>query len=170
MQAADFGDVNITKGQAPASEVISLSNPNAQPVTVTDLQASAPFRIVTDTCRGTPVQGQASCTVTVQFAPTKLGASTGTLTVKSEAGPATAQLSGTGFVTLTIDIGPAAGTVTGDGFKCEKASCSEQITGPITLAAVSTGFKDWKDSCPLGNGAICGPLNLTADTTITAQF
>jgi hypothetical protein len=169
VQAADFGDVNISKGQA--AEVISVSNSNAHPVAITDLQASAPFSIVTDTCRGTPVQSQGSCTVTVQFAPTKLGASTGTLTVNSEAGPATAQLSGTGFVTLTIDIGPAGSTVTGDGFSCEKAQCSEPIKGPITLTAVSNGFKDWKGSCPNGNSATtCGPLNLTADTTITAEF
>ena len=171
VQAADFGLVNITKGQAPVSEVISVSNPNAQPVAISGLQASAPFSIVTDTCRGTPVQSQGSCTVTVQFAPTALGASTGTLTVDSAAGPSIAQLSGTGFVTLTINIVPIGGTVTGDSFECtEKNSCMEQITGPVTLAASPPGsFVDWMGACS-GKTVTCTLSTLTADTAVTAEF
>ena len=171
VQAANFGPVNITKGQAPVSEVITVSNPNAQPVAISGLQTSVPFSIVTDMCRSTPVQSQGSCTVTVQFAPTALGASTGTLTVDSEAGQSMAQLSGTGFVTLTIDIVPTAGTVTGDGFKCtEKASCMEQITGSVTLAASPPdSFVDWMGACS-GKTATCTLSTLTADTTVTAEF
>jgi hypothetical protein len=171
VQAADFGPVDITKGQAPVSEVISVSNPNSQPVAISGLQTSAPFNIVTDTCRGTPVQSRGSCTVTVQFAPTALGASTGTLTVDSAAGPSMAQLSGTGFVTLTIDIVPAVGTVTGDGFMCtEKASCLEQITGSVTLAASPPKtFVDWMGACS-GKTATCALSTLTADTTVMAEF
>jgi hypothetical protein len=171
VQAANFGPVNITKGQAPVSEVITVSNPNAQPVAISGLQTSVPFSIVTDTCRSTPVQSQGSCTVTVQFAPTALGASTGTLTVDSEAGQSMAQLSGTGVVTLTIDIVPTAGTVTGDGFKCtEKASCMEQITGSVTLAASPPdSFVDWMGACS-GKTATCTLSTLTADTTVTAEF
>jgi hypothetical protein len=171
VQAADFGPVDITKGQAPVSEVLSVSNPNSQPVAISGgFQTSAPFNIVTDTCRGT-VQSQGSCTVTVQFAPTALGTSNGTLTVDSAAGPSTAQLSGTGFVTLAIDIVPTGGTVTGDGFMCTaKASCLELITGSVTLAASPPGsFLDWTGACS-GKTATCTISTLTADTTVTAEF
>jgi hypothetical protein len=172
VQAANFDSVDITPGHAPASQDIAIGNPNAQPIEITGLQASAPFNVVADTCSNVTIQGQASCTITVQFAPTTLGASTGTLTVSSTAGQSTTQLSGTGFAKLTIDITPAGATVQDtSGFACNQAECTEQITGPVTLTATSKGFKDW------GNQGACagvvGPkctLNLTQDAIVTAEF
>jgi Abnormal spindle-like microcephaly-assoc'd, ASPM-SPD-2-Hydin len=170
VEAANFGPVDITKGQAPVSEVLLVSNPNSQPVAISGLQTSAPFTIVTDTCGGT-VQSQGSCTLTVQFAPTALGVTNGTLTVDSAAGPSLAPLSGTGFVTLTIDIAPAVGTVMGDGFMCsQKAACLELITGSVTLtASPRRGFLDWTGACS-GTIPTCALSTLTADTTVTAEF
>jgi hypothetical protein len=122
VQAADFDPVDITPGQAPASQDIAIRNPNTQPIEVTGVQASAPFSIATDSCSNVPIQGQASCSITVNFAPTTLGTSTGTLTVNSAAGQSTTQLSGTGFAELTIIITPVVGTVQSDsGFSCNQA-------------------------------------------------
>jgi hypothetical protein len=169
VQAADFNSVDITAGNAPASQDIAIGNPNTQPIEITGVQASAPFSIVADTCSNMPVQGQASCSITVQFTPTTLGANTGTLTVNSAAGQSTAQLSGTGFVELTIVIAPpGAGTVqTDSGFMCNQ-TCTEQVMGPVTLTATQKGFKDWKGACS-GFISSCTP-NLTADGTVTAEF
>jgi hypothetical protein len=169
VQAADFDPVDITPGQAPASQDIAIRNPNTQPIEITGVQASGPFSIATDTCSNVPIQGQASCSITVQFAPTTLGTSTGTLTVNSAAGQSTTQLSGTGFAELTIDITPVVGTVQSDsGFSCNQAQCIEQITGPVTLTATPEAFKGWKGPCSGQNS--CGPLNLTEDTTVTAEY
>ena len=172
VQAAEFDSVDITPGQTAATKDVPIHNPNTQAIEITGLQASAPFSIVADTCSNVSIQGQASCTITVQFAPTTLGASTGSLVVNSAAGQSTTQLSGTGFARLTIDIVPAGATVQDDsGFACRQAECTEQITGPVTLTAASKGFKDW------GNQGACsgviGPeckLNLTQDASVTAEF
>jgi hypothetical protein len=169
VQAADFDPVDITPGQAPASADITIRNPNTQPIEITGVQASGPFSIATDTCSNVPIQGQASCGITVHFAPTALGTSTGTLTVNSAAGQSTTQLSGTGFAELTIDITPVVGTVQSDsGVSCNQAECIEQITGPVTLTATPAAFKGWKGPCSGQNS--CGPLNLTEDTTVTAEY
>jgi hypothetical protein len=169
VQAADFDPVDITPGQAPASQDIAIRNPNTQPIEITGVQASAPFSIATDTCSNVPIQGQASCSITVHFEPTTLGTSTGTLTVNFAAGQSTTQLSGTGFAELTIDITPVVGTVQSDsGFSCNQAECIEQITGPVTLTATPKAFKGWKGPCSGQVG--CGPLNLTEDTTVTAVY
>jgi hypothetical protein len=59
---------------------------------------SATFANVSDTCTGTSLAPGASCTVTVRFGPTSLGAVTATLTAASQtpAVSATAALTGTG--------------------------------------------------------------------------
>ena len=170
VEVADFDSVDITPGQTPASKDISVRNPNTQPIEITALKAFAPFSIISDTCINVSIQGQASCTITLQFAPTNLGANTGSLVVNSAAGQSTTQLSGKGFAELTIDITPAVGMVQGDsGFTCNQAKCTEQITGPVTLTATPKGFKDWKGPCS-GHITSCGPLNLAADTTVTAEY
>lgn len=169
-QAADFKSVDITPGQTPASEDIAIRNPNTQPIEITAVQASAPFSITADTCTNAqPIQAQASCSITVLFAPTALGASTGTLTINSAAGQSTTQLSGTGYAELTISIIPKGKIVQDDsGLICDQSECTEQITGPVTLTAPSKGFKDWKGACS-GFIPSCA-LNLTADEMVTAEY
>ncbi len=167
---ADLGRVDITPGQPPASQQVTVTNSNPQPLLITGAQASAPFSVTPGTCStGQPIPAQGSCSITVQFAPTALGVSTATLTIDSSAGQSTAQLSGTGFAKLMIMV-VGGGTVQGDdGASCsspDPTGCADQVTAPITLTATpatsgdkTAVFKGW-----------CGPLDLTADASATAVF
>jgi len=175
--------VDITPGQPPASQQVTVTNSNPQPLVITGVQASAPFSATPGTCStGQSIPARGSCSITVQFAPTALGVSTATLTIDSSAGQSAAQLSGTGFVKLMIMV-VGGGTVQGDdGASCSSPDpngCADQVTAPITLTATPTatggkptGFKGWRGGACVAFGANqkCGPLGLTADASATAVF
>jgi hypothetical protein len=88
-------------------------------------------------------------------------------------------LTGTGFVILEIILtGTALGSVSSDlGFSCQ-SDCKKQITSSITLSESPadaspgvnpSGFAAWGGACA-GSEPTCGPLDLTADDQVTAQF
>ena len=185
VQPADFGQVDITPGQAPAGIPVAVSNPNTRELSITsaEITSGPAFTITVDNCSASTIPPHQSCSVTVQFAPTALGSSSGTLTIASAADqPATAQLTGTGFVILEIIFtGMGSGSVGSDaGFSCQ-SDCKEHITSSITLsespADAPSGknpyvFVGWgKGACAdSGSQETCGPLDLTADDQVTAQF
>ena len=91
-------------GSASAAQTVTVSNPNASAVSVSQLAVSGPFS-QTNTC-GASIAANGSCTVSVTFAPTAAGAATGTLTVASSApgSPLTVALSGTGTASATTNL------------------------------------------------------------------
>jgi len=88
-------------GQDSSAQTVTVSNPGSSAVSISQLAVSGPFT-QTSTC-GASLGADASCTVSVQFAPTATGAATGTLSVASNApgSPLTVGLSGTGITTST---------------------------------------------------------------------
>jgi hypothetical protein len=93
----DFEEVRTREA---ASQSFTLANSGGRatgPLTVT-LKGAAAFTTTGDTCTGTSLAPGVSCTVTVRFGPTSLGAVTATLTAasKTPAVSATAGLTGTG--------------------------------------------------------------------------
>jgi hypothetical protein len=177
--------VDITPGQTPAGIPVAVSNPNTRALSIVsaEITGDPAFSVTGDNCSVSTIPSHQSCSVTVQFAPTALGSSSGTLTVASAAGqPATAQLTGTGFVILEITFpGQGSGSVADSnlGFSCQ-TDCKEQITSSITLSESPTdtapginpnAFAGWGGACAdSGSDTTCGPLDLTADTQVTAQF
>jgi Divergent InlB B-repeat domain len=172
LQSAAFSPVDITPGQPAGTQVVTIRNPNTQPLLITGAHTAAPFSIAEDTCSAQSIPPQNSCNVTVQFAPTALGDDTQTLTIDSAAGQSTAQLTGTGFTELTITIrGDGSGSVSdGQEFTCS-SDCTEQITGPITLTAAPDAnnfFAGWGGDCQ-GSSTTC-QVPVTADSTVSADF
>jgi hypothetical protein len=179
---------DVTPGSAAGSATDSLTNPNATPVTVTGLQLAGGAFTLADpqACVGVLAPHQ-SCTFTVQFRPSALGATTATLSVQtSEAKTTTIRLDGTGYLTLTVTTKIFAGTVpdgavTADagGLSCP-GSCSVPITstGAITLTVDSSlvkvakgpRFDHWDAPCAGSGEPTCSLGQLTADTTVTANF
>jgi len=94
-----FGDVPA--GSTSAAQTFTVSNPGGTAASVSSISASAPFA-ETNTCGGSIAAG-GSCTVSVKFAPTSGGATSGTLSVISSApgSPLTVALSGTGVTSTT---------------------------------------------------------------------
>jgi F5/8 type C domain/Pectate lyase superfamily protein/Abnormal spindle-like microcephaly-assoc'd, ASPM-SPD-2-Hydin len=88
-------------GSTSAAQTVTVSNPGSSAATVSSVSAGAPFA-ETNTCGGSIAAG-GSCTVSVTYAPTATGASTGTLSVASSApgSPLTVALTGTGTSTTT---------------------------------------------------------------------
>jgi hypothetical protein len=101
----NFGPVDFT-GRHSVTLPETVRNPNARPLRITGAQTGTPYAITADACLAHPIPPQASCTITVQFAPTTLGASAQILTVDSTAGTSTTQLSGTSDAVLTISPPP----------------------------------------------------------------
>jgi hypothetical protein len=95
-----------------AAKTVTLTNTGSSSLTISAIGISGDFG-QTNTC-GTlpaPLAAGANCTISVTFAPTAVGARTGTLTVTDNAGgsPHTIPLTGSGWdFTLTA---PATGTV-----------------------------------------------------------
>jgi hypothetical protein len=83
---------------------VTVTNPNTSAVTISQLAVSGPFG-QTSTC-GATIAADASCTVSVTFAPTTTGTASGSLTVTSNApgSPLTVALSGTGTASSTTDL------------------------------------------------------------------
>ena len=99
---------NQTVGSTSAAQTVTVHNPNAAAVSVSQLAVSGPFT-QTNTC-GASIAANGSCTVSVAFAPTAASAASGSLTVASNApsSPLTVALSGTGTGSTTE--GPYGGT------------------------------------------------------------
>jgi hypothetical protein len=93
-----------TVGSTSSAQTVTVSNPNASAVTVSQLAVSGPFG-QTNTC-GASIPANGSCTVSITFVPTAAGAATGSLTVTSTApdSPLTVALSGTGTASSTTNL------------------------------------------------------------------
>ncbi|HUD16136.1 MAG TPA: RICIN domain-containing protein, partial [Acidimicrobiales bacterium] len=93
-----------TVGSTSSAQTVTVSNPNASSVSVSQLAVSGPFG-QTNTC-GASIAANGSCTVSITFAPTAAGTATGSLTVTSSAtgSPLTVALSGTGTASSTTNL------------------------------------------------------------------
>ena len=89
------------------SQTITVTNSGNATLTVTEIAATGDFSVA-DTCTGTPVAINATCTVAVSFAPAAAGTRTGVLTVYGDVpgGQATAQLSGIGTAPAAVVLTP----------------------------------------------------------------
>jgi hypothetical protein len=92
--SVSFGNENV--GSTSSSQSVTVSNSGTAAASMSSIGVTGPFG-ESNNC-GTSLAAGASCTVSVDFAPTASGAATGTLSVNSSApgSPLTVALSGTG--------------------------------------------------------------------------
>ncbi len=114
----DFGSSPVGVASAPQS--FTWTNNSVFGLGVSSASASGDFAVTAAPCSS--VAAGASCTITVVFTPTALGARTGTLTVTANGTTNTATLTGTGTPDLiastsalsfgSVDVGASSGTQT----------------------------------------------------------
>jgi hypothetical protein len=153
-------------GTTSATQTVTLTNTGDQPLTQINVLATGDFTIVND-C-GALLQGHGSCAITAAFAPTRIGAETGTLTVADELRDQTVALSGTGQAPPGVSATPAA--ISFGGYAVGTKSSAQTVTvtnsGGVPLtnlsAAITAGFAIATNQCPatLAAGAAC-PLSIT---------
>jgi hypothetical protein len=97
----NFGNQGIN--ETSAAKTVTLTNAVTGPLTISNIAASTPFAISSTTCGSTLAAGK-TCTVSVTFTPTALGAVKGTLSFTDNApnSPQKASLSGTGVEPATV--------------------------------------------------------------------
>ena len=90
-----------------APQTFTLTSNGSSPVTVSSLSVTGDF-VETDTCTGQTIAVGSTCSVSVQFAPTKPGTRTGLLTVFANiaGGQITVSLSGTATAPAAIVLTP----------------------------------------------------------------
>jgi FG-GAP-like repeat/Protein of unknown function (DUF1573) len=106
----DFASQSVGTSSSPAT--ITLVNNGDAPLSISKITAGGSFT-ETNTCKGPLASGQ-SCSVSVTFNPTKVGASTGTLTFNDNAIPNTQTLvlTGTGNASdFSISASPSSNSV-----------------------------------------------------------
>lgn len=106
----DFGSVE--RGSQSATQQVTITSSGPTSLDLTGTSVTGDFGITADTCSGASLVQNATCTVTIAFAPTASGARTGTLSLQGnyDVTPATIALSGTGTITAAAPAGSSSGS------------------------------------------------------------
>ncbi len=98
------------EGQLSASQSVTITNAGGMPLTSISISATAQFQ-QSSNC-GTQLAAGAVCTISVQFAPTQMGAIAGALTISDTLRTQTVALSGTGLAPPVFSVNPTSLTFT----------------------------------------------------------
>jgi hypothetical protein len=161
-----------------ASQVATLTNTGTTPIGISGIATTGPFS-QTNNC-GTTLAGNANCTITVVFKPTKAGSQTGTLTVTDNApnSPQTTSLTGVGTLltfsptslnfgtqTLKTSSPPQTVTITNTG---KTAVSTSKIS--VTGARVTSFVIQSSSTCPLSTGSIAAGASCTVVVVFDPQL
>jgi hypothetical protein len=91
-------------GALSAAQTISITNMGDEPLTSISVSASGAFQ-TSNNC-GTQLAGQATCSISVVFAPTQLGSQSGTLTASDALRTQTVALTGVGVAPPLLSVNP----------------------------------------------------------------
>jgi hypothetical protein len=130
-----------------------------------------------DTCSGTTLAPNATCSLVILFSPSTLGQKSTSLLIRSNAKASPAlnlSLTGTGVFSLTVAQNPGgAGKITGPGISCPGDCTENHATSGAAVELTATPkegyrFVDWTgDVTGTGNPMI---VNLDGSKTITANY
>ena len=127
------------EGQDSAAQTTTLTNTGGLPLTSIAITLSGPFQ-TSNNC-GTQLAGPASCTVSVVFAPTQLGAQTGTLTVSDALRTQTVALSGTGLQPAVLSVSPPSLTFAAQAVGVASAAQTLTMTNSGGTPLANVGFQ-----------------------------
>jgi hypothetical protein len=140
----DFGSEAVDYPATP--ELFTWTNNSSDPMAVSSVSITgSDFSVVagTDTCTNMTIAGGASCTITVGFTPSAIGARTGTLSVVSGGFSETASLSGTGVPGFSLSPGSLSfGSVAVGDTSSLTATLTSNASGPqpLPVLQITTGF------------------------------
>ena len=131
-----FGAIPRNGTSVPVTFVLVNALPNAAPVRIQSVHVTGDFQSLGNSgpqvCTGT-LAPSAACGIQVAFSPTQLGLRSGTLTVVTDGGTATAALSGTGTAADGLAISPTALTFT----QAAQETVTLTNTGPDPLTLLA---------------------------------
>jgi parallel beta-helix repeat protein len=178
-------------GTSSAPQIVTLANNGTTDMFVKSFATTGDFQVAPGTCEGFLNPGM-TCTYSITFTPTLVGAESGTLQLDTDGGPATATLSGTGTPQL-LSLSPQVlgfAPVPMDSASAPQTITVTNISGaPLQLTSISA-FNNFlaTSACPdtLDTNASCtidviyDPASLTPDSgflsigtpigTVTAVF
>jgi hypothetical protein len=123
-----------------AAQNLTVANTGSASVNLLPFTLTGDFILSADTCSGTPLKPNYSCTLSINFAPTAGGARTGVLTVASSTESHTVALSGTGLTPATDTLSPTSLTFGSQIFGTVSSAQSVTLTnsGGLTLGSIAT--------------------------------
>jgi hypothetical protein len=142
----DFGSVAV--GFTSAAQTFTWTNNSTFPSGVTLLNSTGDFNVVSNNCA--TVAAGASCQIAVVFAPTAIGARTGTLNVGSSGTTLTATLTGTGTPALLVSTSSLTYGSQDVGFSTTQVlTVTNNASGPVAFPPLSvTGDFSATSNCP----------------------
>ena len=163
-------------GSSTTAKAVTVSNNTNNTVTFSSISITganaADFTQSATTCGGT-LAALASCTISIQFAPTATGARTATLTLADDASnsPQTVPLTGTGVQPVTV--APATLGFGGQGVGTTSAAktvtISNNTNSTVTFTSISIGGTNATDFAQ--SATTCGGrLSAQASCTVNIQF
>jgi hypothetical protein len=150
------------QGVTTAAQNITVANTGTTPLTTQAPVITGDFAISADTCTGTTLNPQFSCTLSITFTPTAGGQRSGLLTVSDTTETHTATLNGTGLTAPTDTLSATSLTFGPQVFGTVSPAQSVSVTnsGGSTLNSISvtaSGPFNATDNCGtlLGGGLTC---------------
>jgi Domain of unknown function (DUF1929)/Concanavalin A-like lectin/glucanases superfamily/Bacterial Ig-like domain (group 2)/Glyoxal oxidase N-terminus len=170
---ASYALGNLAVNTVGTTHNVVVTNYLTAPVSLTSVVVSGPFT-TTNNCPMSPsaLAGRATCTISVAFAPTALGAATGTLILNdtAENSPQSMQLTGTGIA--PVSFSPAAWTfpiqMVNTSSGAETFTLRNLKTVPLAVTGISTsaGFAQIS-TCPISPDTLAAGSSCTIAVTFT---
>jgi hypothetical protein len=168
----DFGSLALGTTSAPQTVTITDTGTAAVFFNGTP-QQGLDFTVTDNECVGMTIAPGASCTLTVDFAPTVTGPRSATITVMDSAGTQTISLTGTGTSTagptpFTVPAGTISDVIV-NNFDYRTFGGAGEFTAPVTWAVVGgalpPGTSLSADGTLSGNPSAVGTFGFTLEAT-----
>ena len=173
---------NVTVGTASAMQTVTLKNTGTANLTLTTISVAGTngpdFSKAGSCANGATVAANATCTVTVTFTPSAVGARTGSVAITSNAPAANIALSGTGISVATPQVSLTPTSVAFGNQTVNTTSTAKMVTltnsgsAALTISSIAaSGEFAQSNNCgaSLGTGLSC-TINVTfAPTTVASK-
>lgn len=152
---AGIAPAQLVFGSQPVSvasdaKAVTLTNSGNTSLSVGAATASPPYTIASSTC-GASLDAGASCTYSVTYTPTAMGAANGTLSVQTGAGAQSVALSGTGLQAVT-------------GAAPSQLAFGNQTVGSVSAAQMVTLSNTGNTATTLGATVATAPFSIASTT------
>ena len=155
-------------GSASSAQVVTLTNTGGATLTGLSLAISGDFAILSTTC-GTALAGGASCTAAINFSPTVIGNSSGTLAANSATTAAVVTLTGAGLTPASLTLTPQ--TLAFSSILIGSTTAAQTVTATNTGGASLSGMTLSITGDYVINSSTCGStLAGGASCTVAVSF